>query len=204
MAPYGSDHKPLCMRLSLPHMPTPPAATQQLRWDFHKQRAYSDYIANDHAAACAVHDALDAGDVDLAHRTLTSLIYSAATSAGMLRGSSRTRRPASLPLGQDALAVRAEIRQLRQGVVPVPAGLRQLWRSHVRTARQLQADRSHLRMQEHLRSNPRISGPRITAGTPRRLPGSSPLFSGVSTTSTSLALRPRRPGEPARRAAHPH
>ena len=153
---YGSDHKPMCMCLAVSNMPAPPVAAARLRWDFHKHAAYSDHIARDQAAALAIHSALDAGDVALADRTLTSLIHSAAEAAGMLCTPSRTRKPRALPLGQDALAVRAEVRRLRQAGQPVPPGLRHLWRSHVRTARQLFAEQARTRMREYLRDNPRI------------------------------------------------
>jgi Reverse transcriptase (RNA-dependent DNA polymerase)/Endonuclease/Exonuclease/phosphatase family len=152
---YGSDHKPLCLTLNVAGAQAPAPAQPFLRWDFNRQAVYSAFIAGQSGAFDNIHGALDSGDVQAACGAVDELVRGAASAVGLLhtRGQSKLH---ALPLGQAAIDVRDEIRALRKHGCPVPAGLRRLWRLHVRAGRHTHATQQHQRMRELLKKHPRI------------------------------------------------
>jgi len=152
---YGSDHKPMC--LTIRTVATPPARPQPaLSWDFHMQHSYSQHLSQQSDTFIRIHEALDSMDIAKAHDMVCDMVWCAASATGLVRTRRSGSRPRALPFGEDALAVLADIRTHRKQGIPVPHGLRKLWRMHVRSARHHHAKQQHQRMRHLLKQHPRI------------------------------------------------
>ena len=129
------------------------------RGTFHRQAAYSTYIADHGDVLNNIMDILDTGSHDCilrASQLLHDLVHDAAKAAGMLRVRRCGGSLRPLPFSTTALAVRDEIRTARKQGNPVSPGLRKLWRQHVRDARLEAAAQQHTRIKHWLRDHPRI------------------------------------------------
>jgi hypothetical protein len=152
----GSDHKPLCMTLTVPCTDTRTAPVPRLRWNPHRRDDYAHYIGAHADILDNIMSCMETLDAEGAYSMLTQLIHDAGNACGLLRTPTPCGRPDALPLCPQAVLVRNEIRSLRKASMPVPDDLRRAWRTHIKVARHTASTRLRERMRQHLLEHPRI------------------------------------------------
>jgi Reverse transcriptase (RNA-dependent DNA polymerase) len=156
---FGSDHYPLVFTVPVTcDTPRTRQSKPYLRWNYLKKDAYVMHVLQNDSLLTRIDDALHRGDINCADTSLRQLIWSAATSAGMVvTPSVNEHKPLRrLPLSAEARVIRAQVTAFRHNGLPVPAHIRSEWRAHVKAARKLQTTQHSASMQEALRSQPRL------------------------------------------------
>jgi hypothetical protein len=161
---WGSDHHPL--RLCLAFTSVCPNTTRQpvvpppfLRWDYSKQHNYVTSLIQQPELWNQLHKAISDGNVAMASMLITSLVWAAATRAGMvidLSHRSHANRCLALSLSPDGRRVQQQIKSYRKAGIPVPTTLRAEWRRVIRLAREVRAGILYARLIRHFWDKPRL------------------------------------------------
>jgi hypothetical protein len=159
---WGSDHRPLRLLLSTadsaPVPRSPPRSAPFLRWSFQKQSAYIHHLLAQTHLWRQLRAALSDRDASLASNLIISLIWVAASAAGMVVDPMRHRAPAYayLSLPPEAASTKSRIRKFTSLGLPVPTELRIAWRQIVRDARRRRDASRHAALTTFIWQRPRM------------------------------------------------
>jgi exonuclease III len=153
---FGSDHEPLVMHFSVPDLDHTklPLPAPYLRWNFHRLAQYSAAVNDQSELWQQLNNAIATSNLDMAAGLLSSIVWNAASLAGMIVDPS-VKRKLALKLPTSALHIQRAIRTYRKRGLHVPASLRAQWRHFIFVAKQQQHSTRRKRMRRFLHERPR-------------------------------------------------
>jgi Reverse transcriptase (RNA-dependent DNA polymerase) len=160
---YGSDHHPLHLVMDLAlsccgARRQPNHASPFLRWNYSKHAQYVTWLMHQTPMWNQLHTATQQGQVGLATVLVNSLVWAAASKAGMVidpKTAQNRQKCMELSLPPEALQLQSRMRQYRLLHVEVPRDLHAQWRKFVKDACKQRDMIMYTHLTQDLRDRPR-------------------------------------------------